>query len=144
MSTPAQIAGGPDQRGWRRSRTVLAVVLVTLSGYTAATAAFPALRVALLSPDLRVIIEVLDLSAALAAATALWLGVEEPLDSARGGFMSAMVALAVSNAVFIVAAILLADELAFGSAVGLYAWLQLGFCSSWRPFAVPNCPSRLT
>ncbi len=123
MSAAAQLPGDLNQQGWRRSRVVLVVVLVTLAGYTVATVAFPSLRVALLSPDLRIIIEVLDLSAALAAATALWLGAEEPVEPARNAFMAAMVALAASNVVFIVAAILLADEVSFASAVGLYAWL---------------------
>ncbi len=123
MPTAVQPLGGLNQEDRRRATVVLAGVLAALAGYTAATATVPSLRVELLSPDVRIIIEVLELCAALAAATALWLGAEEPVDPARGAFISAMVALATSNAVFISAAILLADELALGGAVGLYSWL---------------------
>lgn len=123
MPTAVQPPRGQDQEDRQRAAAVLAAVLTALGGYTAVTAAVPSLRLELLSPDVRIIIEVLELCGALAAATALWLGAEEPVDPARGAFISAMVALATSNAVFIVAAILLADELALGGAVGLYSWL---------------------
>lgn len=123
MPTAVQPPGGLTQENRRRTGAVLAAVLAALGGYTAATAAVPSLRVELLSPDVRIIIEVLELCAALAAATALWLGAEKPVDPARGAFISAMVALTTSNAVFVSAAILLADELALGGAVGLYSWL---------------------
>ncbi len=127
--------GAPPHRAltgkWelRRSRAVLASVIAMLSAYTAVTWALPPLRVSLVDPGLRVTIEVLEMCAALFAATALWVEAEEPVDPAHNAFIAALVALAGSNAVFVLAAMLLADELPLGRGVGFYAWLTTRYAA---------------
>ncbi len=126
--TPPDREASGQRESWR-SRVVLVGVIVTLTLYTIATGTLAPLRFSLVDQGLRVTIEVLEMCAALFAAIALWLGAEEPADPAHNAFIAALVALAGSNAVFVVAAILLADQLPLGSGVGFYAWLTTRYAA---------------
>lgn len=101
----------------------MAASLVLLLGYTVATTLWVPLRVGVLSPDLRIVLEVLRLCCSLFAAVALALPGNEGADPARPALVAALAALGVSNAVFGITPILLPIEGPQALGLLFYPWL---------------------
>jgi signal transduction histidine kinase len=105
MSIPAWLAGTPpSQRSLRRAQAVL---LLSLAGYSAATAVLPALRLGVFAPELRIAIEVGGMCFMLFAALTLALPLDDDVGPARNAFVVALSAMALTNAAFSVVPALL-------------------------------------
>lgn len=114
-------AVGASTRVWR---TAMITTLALLCLYTAATVAWPAARVDVVDPNLRVVIEMVGLGVVLFAALVLAFPSDEDVRPARNTIVAGLCALAVSNVVFGVGPLLDAGA-AIGIGIGLsfYPWV---------------------
>ncbi|MDP8968940.1 MAG: HAMP domain-containing histidine kinase, partial [Actinomycetota bacterium] len=109
-----------DRRPLRRAQLL---VLAVLAAYTAATVAYPALRLSSFAPELRLVIEVAGLCFVLLAALVLAFPSADDVGPARSAFIAALCVMALTNAAFSLGPALYGGGLGLETGLGFYPWI---------------------